>query len=68
VEVSLYVLLTVLGNSKDQRNERMWGTHRGMQGQLILFSECHYELLGLFPPNQYDAHIEMGLVSSCGGR
>ena len=50
-EVSFCVLLT-LRNSKDQRNERMVGTHRGMDGQLILFSERQYELLGSFPQNQ----------------
>jgi hypothetical protein len=66
--VSFYVLLTVSQDSKDQRNERMVGTHRGMQVQLILFLDCRYELIGSFQPNQYDAHIEIGLVSSCGGR
>ncbi len=45
----------------------MVGTHRGMRGQLIIFSECHYESLGSFPPNQYDAYIEIGHVS-CGGK
>jgi hypothetical protein len=59
VEVGFYVLLTVLRNSKDQRNDRMVGTHRGVQVQLILFPECHYESLGSFSQYQYDAQIEI---------
>lgn len=67
MEVSFYILLTVLRNPKVQRNEHMVGTRHGRmhwQGQLILFSECNHELLeSLFPLNQYAAHIEIGLVS-----
>jgi hypothetical protein len=64
MEVSLYVLLTVLRNSKDQRNRPWWGPIAACKAKLILSSGCLYKLLGSFPPNQYVAHIEIGLVSS----